>query len=491
MSEFGILSLIPAIITIIVAITIKKVDLALFLGVVGGAFVFAKFKILAGIKELYFCIIESFKDIERVEIALFVILVGGMLELISSSGAYKELAIKLSKKINSAKKARMSTFFLSLSLFFDDYANVLISGSSMRSINIQNNVRPAMISYIVNVVASFASVMLISTWAAFEASLFDSPAQLIGIGKKSVTIFLESIPFHFFTFLSIFLAFLVAFSGKWFSVKLDKGEIKNIEQKEKKYKSSYIHVLIPIINLIIASISVIFISGYLICKNKNINPELANILGEALVIEALIIATSISVIFLIIMFIKDKVMKKSEIAKYFLKGTKSMISIGMVIMFAKSLSLISAKLNTGGYISTNLQHFISPLMLSAIIFLIALLISVATGFSWSSMAIVMPIAFQMAQSCQRLDLIPAVSAAVISGAIAGAQYVPYSDKTVMTAVACSINPLNHAKTMIPQILLVSLVTIGAYIMHSLGLITPLIYLICAIVIFIIHKLLAK
>lgn len=493
MSDFGILSLIPAIITIIVAITLKKVDVALFLGVVGGALVFARLNILLAIQELYICMIDSFKDVERVEIALFVLLVGGMLELISASGAYNEFAAKLSTKINSAKKARLSTFFLSLSLFFDDYANVLIAGSSMRNINIKHKVKPTMIAYIVNVLATFSSVMLISTWAAFEASLMVDAAQIIGIKKKATAIFFASVPFHFFTFSSIFLAFLVASSGKWFSYKLDKGKNKNINKNknELKYKSHYVHVLIPILTLIISSILIILISGYLICENKNIKPKITNILGESPVIEALIIATILSITIIIIMFLKDKLMKKNEIVKHFFKGVKAMISISLVIMFAKGLSLISSKLNTGGYISSNLQNFISPMMLSAIIFLIALLISVATGFAWSSMAIVMPIAFQMAQSCQRLDLIPAVSAAVISGAIAGDQLIPYSDKTVMTAIACKIKPLIHAKTMIPQIIFVSLITFGAYIMHSLGVITPLIYLICAIIIFFGHKLFAR
>lgn len=491
MHEYGFLSLVPAIITILVAITTRKVAWALFFGVAGGAFVTGDygFKSILDLKDY---IIETFSNRERVEIALFVMFIGGMLEMISGSGAYQRFAEKLGEKLNTPRKSRVATWGLSLSLFFDDYANVLISGSSMKTILQKNGVRPAMLAYMIDVIAGFASVMLISTWAAFESGLMVDAVAGKGIEGTATSLFLSSLPFHFYTYIAIALTFMVAWSGKWFGSALDNMELEEIVETENNNGSKYTHVMIPVIVLISLSIVGLFITGIMaVNSDPEIEMNLVNILGNAPTIDVLLGATVISILLAFIMLNRDRVQPRRKLIGNFNKGFKDMISIGMVIMMAGSLSSVSEKLGTGQYISDHLQTLVTPVALGAVIYLIAMLITIATGFSWSSMAIVMPVAVQLAIANNSIADVPLVCAAVISGAITGAQIAPYSDKTVMTAAACGITPIYHAKTQLLQILAAAAAASAAFIIYGSGFNLAFAYIIPSLILFTAHKIFAR
>ncbi len=491
MQEYGFLSLIPAIITIIVAITTRKVAWALFFGVAGGAVVTGNYG-FDSIIHLKDYIVETFSNRERVEIALFVMFIGGMLEMISASGAYEKFAEKLGEKLNTPRKSRVATWGLSLTLFFDDYANVLISGSSMKPILQKNGVRPAMLAYMIDVIAGFASVMLISTWAAFESGLMVDAVAGKGVEGTATSLFLSSLPFHFYTYIAIALTFMVAWSGKWFGAFLDKAPLEENEVSEKENKAKYTHVMVPIVILISLSIAGLFVTGIMaVNADPAIEMNLVNILGNAPTIDVLLGATLISIIVAFIMLNRDRVQPIKKLRSNFNKGLKDMVSIGMVIMMAGSLSAVSEKLGTGQYISDHLQTLVTPVALGAVIYLIAMLITIATGFSWSSMAIVMPVAVQLAIANNSIENVPLVCAAVISGAITGAQIAPYSDKTVMTAAACGMTPIYHAKTQILQILSAAAAASAAFIIYGMGFNIAFAYIIPLVILFTLHKIFAR
>lgn len=335
----------------------------------------------------------------------------------------------------------------------------------MKSIFEKNKVSLAMLAYFVDVLAGFASVMLLSTWAAFESGLMADAASGIGLDKTPTALFISSLPFHFYTYFGLLLTFIVAVSGKWFSFKLDNKQFKMSSAIKTSNNAHFKHVLIPILTLLGTSVISLFLFGYLAIKNNDtIENTLVNIIGNAPTIDILFGATILSIIVTIILFSKDKVLSLKDMGKSFNKGIKGMISVGFVIMFANGLSLISNEIGTGIYIADILKSFISVGLLPAIIFLIAFLISVSTGFSWSSMAVVMPIAYQLSHSFSKPEFIPVVSAAVITGAIFGAQMIPYSDKTVMSGAACGMNPIYHVKTQILQVLLVGISALGSFVM---------------------------
>ncbi|MFO8086365.1 MAG: Na+/H+ antiporter NhaC family protein [Bacteroidales bacterium] len=454
MEDFAWLSLIPALVTIVFALTTKRVALSLFLGIVAGAFTYHHGKLLESARGLFNYLLDAFTDPERISIVVFILLIGSLLEIIAKSGGYEAFAKKLEKRLHNGRKSRLTTWGISMLLFFDDYANVLISGASMRNINLKNGVSPAMLAYIVDVVAIMASIMIISTWAAFEGSVMVDAATTIGREGSLSLFFLESLPYHFYTFLAITLALVVAYSGKWFGYKLDNQPIPDTQPQAASPKGKAKYVIVPVLTLIGFALVALFVSGTWILTQRGEPLTLISILGEAPSVEILIIATLLAILVLILLLQKEKALSSRQTAIGMLKGGKGMVDVSLVIFMATGLAAVSSDLETGRYISDSLSGYITPQILPAVIFIIAMLITVATGFSWSSMAIVMPIAYQMAIMEGVPDLIPVISAAVISGAVSGEHMIPYSEKCVMTSAACKISPVYHIKTHILQTLTV-------------------------------------
>ncbi|MFA8299070.1 MAG: Na+/H+ antiporter NhaC family protein [Hyphomicrobiales bacterium] len=451
----GWTSLVPAIVTILIAVFTRKVAAALFCGILAGVAVITGFSPLEFLTQAWDFIVISFTDMERVKIVAFIMLIGGMLKIIESSGAYDKFAEVLSKKINSSRKSRLTTWFVSFCLFFDDYANVLISGSSMKSINLKNKVSPAFLAYMVDVLATMASVMLISTWASYEGDVMMKAGQGVGVEKSLSTFFLESLPYHMYTYLGIFLTLIAAYTGKWFGGSVDRQNfVKKVnanegaEQLHTKLKAS--HVLVPVLSLLGLAIIGMFAIGITTLIKEGEPITLINILGNAPTIDILIGSTIIALILAYTLLRKDGIIGTTSSVKNFAVGVKDMIEVGLVIFFATGLSAISDALGTGEFIANGITPYLSPEILPALIFLISMLITVATGFSWSSMAIVMPIAFQLSSGFESMHLIPILSAAVISGAVSGEHVIPFSEKAVMSSAACGIPSVYHIKTMMFQ-----------------------------------------
>ena len=449
--DYGLLSLIPAAITILVALITHRVALALFAGVLGGAFVLAGYQLSGFLQDSFEYLFRAFTDWERLKIVLFVVMIGGMLEIIAGSGAYTRFAERLGSRINTPRKSRVSTWGLSMCLFFDDYANVLISGASMRKINMRNGVTPAMLAYIVDVVAIMASIMIVSTWASFEGSVMAQAGNSVGLNKSITTFFLESLPYHLYTFLAIILAFVVAYTGKWFGYRADHATYSLQEKTEvRNHASKTYHLLVPIITLIGFAIVALFASGLFLLNQQQRPITLINILGVAPSVEILILSTLLALTTTFILLRKDRVIPAVQIGRSFVKGIRDMVGVSLVIILAGGLSAVSMDLGTGQYITHAVSSFVQPGLIPLLIFIVSMLITVATGFSWSSMAIVMPIAFQMVVAGNMPEMIPVVSAAVISGAVSGEHIIPFSEKAVMSAAACKITPVYHIKTQILQ-----------------------------------------
>jgi len=470
MEAFGYLSLVPAVVTILVALLLRKVALALFLGVVAGAFVLAEYNVLSFLSEVWHYMVISFTDIERLKIVLFILLIGGMLKMIEKRGAYDCFAHKLSAHINTPRKSRLSTWLVSFLLFFDDYANVLISGSSMKNINVKNKVSLAFLAYKVDVLATMASVMLISTWASYEGSVMLDSGEDLGMDKSMTTFFLDSIPYHFYTFLAIALTLLVAYTGKWFGYKIDKqnfvGRINGAEEIHDRLRSY--HVLAPVLSLLGLAIVGLFVIGtfFLVQEEKAIT--LINILGAAPTIDILVGATIIALIVAYVLFKKDRLIRPLIAFRNIAQGTKEMLEVALVIIFATGLSAVSETLGTGDYISNSIITYIRPELIPALIFLISMLVTVATGFSWSSMAIVMPIAYQLCAGFEVMYFIPVVSAAVITGAVSGEHVIPFSEKAIMSSTACGIPSVYHVKTMSFQTITVIVAAFVGFLLLGYG-----------------------
>lgn len=492
--DFGILSLVPAAVTILAAVLTHRVALALFLGIVAGAFTFAHGTVGAGTAACLRYLKLSFTDVERLKISLFILLVGGLLELVSRSGAYERFSEFVSTKLDSARKTRVVTFLMSLCVFFDDYANVLICGASMRTMCSRHRISPALLAYIVDQTAVVVSIVLISTWAGFEASLLVSSAEPLGVKLGSSALFLGSFPYHTVTFFGLFLAFLSAWTGRWIGARLDDGSSAHSNQSsiQPKAETRLRHLLIPLGSLVLLAIlGLLGFTGRNVLNSWNDGLTLISVFSDLPTVDILNAAVMISILSAIILFRHDNVLDWSDIRRGMFKGVKSMVSTGLVILLAKGLSAVSTDLGTGVWLTSLLGDKLSPAMVPVATMFVSFLITVATGFSWSSMAIVMPIGFQMAMSTGGESFIPIVAGAVISGSIAGGLMIPYSDTTVITAAGFGISPLYHAKTQALQILpLVPVAALSLWLLGS-GWGIPASYILPGLILVAIHTLVSR
>jgi len=466
MTDYAFYSLIPAITTIAVSVISHNVSLALFMGILSGVFVISGAAPAVIAEKTCHYAYATFADLERIEISLFVMLIGGLLEIMSASGAYYMLASALAKKLDSARKSRLATWLLGVFIFFDDYANVLIAGSSMRRINSINKASIAQIGYIVDIVSEIASVAIISTWAAYEGSIMFESSAKFGLNKSSMELLISSLPYHFYTYTGIALAFLTAYTGRWFGTGFETKAAAACESEpdelDKNIRTH--HFLVPVLSLIAMAFGGLFISGYISLKLKNeTSITLIKILSNSPTIEVLLVSAVASTLLCVYLMKKDGVLPQSSYFKIFLIGKLGMSHAALIIMLSNGLAKISGDLGTGTYITGIASGIITQAALPAAIFAMSSLITVATGFSWSSMAIMMPVAYQMAMAGSGVTMIPVLSGAVVSGAISGAHMVPYSDKSVMTAAACKITTIYHVKTQFLNVLCAIIASVAAYL----------------------------
>ncbi len=469
MENYGIFSLLPICVTLLCAIFLRRIGWALIFGLITGSFTIAHFSFIGGCKNIFHYFIAIFTDKEMIITAFFLLIIGAILNIIKISGSLYSFSEKLLHHINSKRKVRISTWFIGVFIFFSYYASMLINSSSMRRLSEKNNNSPSLFSYITVSSCDTPSIMLISSWAVFEGTVMSKSGEFVGIYNSLTEFLINAIPYHMGTCFSIFLSLLVAISGRWFSYKLDK---KHITPKdvvgEKEEKIGLYFFLIPILSLIfLPTIGFIF-SGY-IFSIINSNPiTIESIISNAKTIESLAIGSLIALGMQSLLFlIKKTILTKKELLSGISKGIFSMIPLCLIILIANSFVEMSGKVGAGTYLATLTQKFLDVKYLPALIFIMSILATIAVGYSWGSIAIIMPVAYTFTMHItNEASLIPIVSAAVISGSIIGTQMIPYSDRIIVNAKVCGLTPLYHAKTVFPQAFIIALVTIGCYIIFG-------------------------
>lgn len=456
----GLLSLLPAVVTILVALRWRRVSAAIGAGVLVGALVLGAAAPLPTLKALGGLIWTAFSDLERLKIVLFILLVGGLLEVMAVSGAYQAFAAALGQKLSNARRTRLATWGLSALLFFDDYANVLITGSALRGLAHRNRVRPALMAYLVDVVAVLASVMVLSTWAAFEGNEMYQAAQGLGLNQGPTGLFLASFPFHFYTFLAIFLSFLVALTGRWFGAPFDTHHFLHLEAPPEARGARAAHVAAPFATLVLGALLGMLLAGTLHLRTAGEAWSFVKALQAAPTVDVLILSTLAALGLALFLFRRDGVLGIRAAGPAFSRGVRDMLEIALIILLAGALSRATTQLGAGPYLAGPITRLLPAEALPVGVFALAALVTVATGFSWGAMAIVTPVAFSLVGS-DPARLVPVLGAAVITGAVSGEHLIPYSEKAVLSATACGIPPLYHWKTQVAQ-------SLSAFLAGGLG-----------------------
>ena len=503
--KFGIWTLIPPVVAIVLAFITKNVVISLFIGIFSGSFI-----LNLGTGNLLSVFIKAFLDIVNraltsladpwnAGIILQVLAIGGVINLVAKMGGAKAIAEALANKAKNARSAQLITWFAGLLVFFDDYANSLIIGPMMRPVADKMKISRERLAFIIDgTAAPIAGLAIVSTWIGLEVGLIGDAFNGIGLDVDAFGVFLNTIPFRFYNILILALIVITTILLKDFGpmrdaeIKARRG-IQNIEdattsenndlEPKEGVKLSIWNAIIPIGTLIISALAAFYFSGYSAIMAGD-NSELIQIFNNSpfsfVAIREAFSASDASValfqsalfasIVAIIMAVCQNIFTVSEAIDAWVDGMKTLVITGVILVCAWSLSSVIKELGTAKYIITLLSGSFPGFLLPSLIFILGSIISFATGTAYGTMGILMPLAVPLAHSINpEMSFIVVSTSAVLTGAIFGDHCSPISDTTILSSMGAGCNHIEHVRTQMPYAIFTAIIAVVfGYIPAGLG-----------------------
>ncbi len=518
------LSLLPPLIAIALALLFREVVVSLFVGVWTGAFIAGGLRLAAPLaylesfwKSVEIYIVQALSDGGHVSIIVFSMLIGGMVAIISRNGGMAGVVEKLARFARTPKSAQFVTWFLGVAIFFDDYANTLIVGNTMRPVTDRFRISREKLAYLVDSTAApVAAVAFITTWIGAELGYIgDGIANLEGFqGGSPYSIFLESLKYAFYPVLTLLFMLMLIRSGREFGPMLkaerrarqtgdvvaqtpeDSSEDLEDLSPVKGIKHHWRNALIPVLGVILMTIYGLLVTGFentyaqvadtvkdmrwgsiwAALGQESFFVKLGTIIGNSDSYMALLWASSTGVLLALLLTLGGRIMKLGQSISTLLTGFKTMLPAIVILTLAWALAGTTHELHTAEFLSSSLANSLNPYFLPAVIFILAAVISFSTGSSWSTMAILYPIAIPTAWAvCQAqglnhdlsLEILYNVIASVLGASVLGDHCSPISDTTILSSLASHCPHIEHVRTQLPYALTVGAVSIVAATLATL------------------------
>lgn len=463
-----ILSLLPPVIAIVLALITKEVYSSLIIGIVVGGVIYAGGNFEGVIKHVISDgFVNSLADSYNMGILIFLVLLGTLVSMMNKAGGSAAFGRWASKHIKSRIGAQLATMALGVLIFIDDYFNCLTVGSVMRPVTDRNNVSRAKLSYLIDATAAPICIIApISSWAAAVAGF----ARGAG-AENGISLFVSAIPFNFYALLTIVMMIFISVS------KLDYGPMKLHEKNavekgdlftcgnridddktEVNEKGRVCDLVIPVVILIICCvIGMIYSGGFF--SGENFITAFSN--SDASV--GLAYGAGFAMIIIVIYFLIRRVISFKSIMESLPEGFKAMVPAILILTCAWTLKAMTDSLGAKIFISQLIQGTAGAFQsfLPAIIFLIAVGLSFATGTSWGTFGILIPIVLSVFSSGEPITIV-AISACM-AGAVCGDHCSPISDTTIMASAGAQCDHINHVSTQLPYALTVAGVSAVSYI----------------------------
>jgi len=529
------MSLIPPMIAILFALMFKEVTVSLFLGIWSGAFIAGGMRWTS-----FFYWIESFwkvvseyvtsslQDSGHISVIVFSLLIGGLVAIISKNGGMAGVVNSLSKYAKTARSTQFVTWLLGIAIFFDDYANTLIVGNTMRSATDKFRISREKLAYIVDSTAApVSAIAFITTWIGAELGYIGDGMAKIEMANTMTpyAVFLQSLKYAFYPILTLFFILVIIYTrkdyGKMFKAELrarSTGQVSPARTKEedepdmedlspvKNAPNKWQYAVIPILTVILVTIYGLLhtgfesINGSLRAANATIPYDwsytwsnmislsgdqssgffnkLGNLIGASDSYTALLWSSLSGVIVALAMTVFGKIMSLFDTMHWMVTGFKTMLPAIIILTLAWALAITTDQLHTADFLSSALQDNIHPYAVPALIFILSAGIAFSTGSSWSTMAILYPIAIPTTWAiCNTYGLTPDASfeillcsiSTVLAASVLGDHCSPISDTTILSSLATDCNHIDHVKTQLPYALTVGIVSIiGITIATILG-----------------------
>ena len=449
-------ALIPPIMAISLALITKEVYSSLFLGILTGALLNADFSPVATLEQTFpKGIMTVLADKWNVGILVFLVILGTMVQLMNRAGGSAAFGTWASNRIKSRAGAQLSTMLLGCLIFIDDYFNCLTVGSVMRPVTDKHKISRAKLAYLIDSTAAPICIIApISSWAAAVSGFVK--------GGNGISIFIQSIPFNFYALLTLLMMVLIIFmkldygpmllhennahQGDLFTT--GKGRQVSTESKKEEKVGHVSDLVIPVVFLIIGCvIGMIYTGGFF--QGKSFIDAFAA--SDASV--GLVLGSSIALIITIVYYLARQSLTFSECMDCLPDGFKQMVPAMLILAFAWTLKSMTDSLGAATYVAGLMEHSAGGLMgfLPAIIFVVAVGLAFASGTSWGTFGILIPIVVSCFQELDPQLMIISISACM-AGAVCGDHCSPISDTTIMSSAGAQCEHLNHVTTQLPYAL---------------------------------------
>ncbi len=501
-------ALIPPIVAIVLALVSKETYTSLFVGILVGAILLA---VAAGdpVDTMNFIISgqvfspeayldgtvptlvapaeipAEYADVDVINVGLinalsgsagifvFLVILGVIVALINAAGVSAAFGEWAAKHVKSRIGAQLAAFLLGVLIFIDDYFNCLTVGAVMRPVTDAEKISRAKLSYIIDATAApICMIAPISSWAAAVSDTADG----LNTGISGIQLFINAIPFNFYSLLTIvFIIGLVIMGFDYGPMAKSElaayrdGELGSLAPEEKviNERARVIDMIIPIIVLIVTCVFGMMYVGGFFEVGGDYYMDLAGAFGNTDAGTALPWGSIIALVFTFLYYLIRGTLKFPDAAVSFTEGFKAMVPAMLILVFALTLKSLTSALGAALFVSTALSGAADALymMLPAIIFLVALGLAFATGTSWGTFGILIPIVVAVFPVDSQL-LIIGISAC-LAGAVCGDHISPISDTTVMASAGANVNHIEHVKTQMPYALTVAGISFVMFIIAGI------------------------
>ena len=493
-------SLLPPIVAIGLALKTKEVYSSLFIGIVLGAVQYCismgtgldgflihltNHTVGSGDDAKGYGMIHCLSDPWNVGILMFLVILGSMVSLMNKAGGSAAFGRWASRHVKSKMGVQFATILLGILIFIDDYFNCLTVGSVMRPIAVRNGVTKEKLAYLIDSTAAPVCIISpISSWAA-------AVSGFVSGGENGLALFCKAIPFNFYAFFTILFLFGVVWFGvdfkamskydarlkEWFE-RTNGGKLDEVsdtklhvvehgvgakQEEISKNRGTMADLVVPIIMLIVSCTLGMVYSGGFFDRANDHYMDFVNAFAASNASVGLVIGSLASFVLTLLLFVTRKTLPFDEAMSSLIKGFESMVPAILILTLAWTLKSMTDSLGAAEYVSGVVAGSASGLqqLLPAIIFIVAALLAFATGTSWGTFGILIPICIAVFADTDPLRIISI--SACMAGAVCGDHISPISDTTIMASAGAECKHVHHVSSQLPYALTVATVSFLTFV----------------------------
>lgn len=496
----GWYSIVPPLIAIVLALIFKEVITALFAGIWLGALAVAGYNPVAALWRTIdqFAVPALADGSGQTQIVVFSLMLGGMVGIIARNGGTQGIVDALTPLATSQRRGKIATWAAGLAIFFDDYANTLLVGNTMRPLTDRLKISREKLAYLVDSTAApVAAIVPISTWVGYEISLIGQGFQIAAeqqgadaalaaslASANPFNVFVSTIPYLFYPLLALAFVLITSVMNK------DLGAMARAErraatggglhrpdamlaadttsellQPHEGAPRRWYNAAIPVLTVVFVVLLGLYASGR---ASVGADASLRDVFGAADPFATLLWGSLAGCLVAIALTVGQGIMPMREAIESWVSGMKAMVIAVIILVLAWSLGAVTQQLGTAAFLAQVLDGQVTLTMMPALVFIVAAAMAFATGTSWTTMAILLPLVIPLVVSLGGPEMFAGGApspvllgtiSSVLAGAIFGDHCSPISDTTVLSSMASSCDHIDHVRTQLPYALLVAVVSI--------------------------------